>query len=228
MFRIKICGITRAADAEQAVLAGCDAIGLNFYPPSPRCVSIENAKELAERAKAAAQETAVGTPNSVTIVGVFVNAAEEDIRTTVREVGLDAVQLHGDESSDEVRHLADLRRVRALRIDEINHPKVKMVSDECRDGMIEAVLVDAYSPQAFGGTGHTVAWDWIPTLKANWPKIPTIVAGGLHPENVARAIETSRAYGVDVASGVESAPGEKDPLLMARFVSTARSALGLD
>ena len=215
MFRIKICGITSLTDARKAVAAGADAIGLNFYEKSPRCV-----------AQAEASKIAIDLGGSVRRIGVFVNTELDSIRHTVDETSLDAVQLHGDEAPEHVAHQFGRPIIRARRLD---HRGVAAIAEDlaaCKAaGRIpDAVLVDAFTPGRYGGTGETVSWAGLADYRKWLGDIPLILAGGLTPENVAEAIRTVRPHGVDVASGVESAPGVKSPEKMRLFVQAAREA----
>ena len=221
MFQVKICGITTAADGVLAAESGADAIGLNFYAPSPRCVTL-----------ARAQEIAAALPPTVRTVGVFVNARLEEVLSIAAGVPLDGVQLHGDEPP---AMLAALRLalpqrtllVRALR---------------CRDGGLlpvsdylaacialgpppDAVLLDAYRPGEYGGTGQVLDWQVLARERGLLGEIPVILAGGLTSANVASAIAAARPSAVDTASGVESSPEQKDPQLVRDFIASAMAAL---
>lgn len=200
--RVKICGITRVQDAAAAVAAGADAIGLVFYPPSPRCVSVVQAAEIV-----------ASLPPFVTTVGLFVNADADAIAEVVREVGIDLIQFHGDECAD---YCAGHGRpwIRALRM--------KNNMDLCAAAETYAaargLLLDAYRPGVPGGTGETFDWSRIPPELAQ----RIVLAGGLQPRNVAQAVRQVRPYGVDVSGGVESSPGIKDADKVACFIANAR------
>lgn len=225
MFRIKVCGITRPRDAELAVGFGADAIGLNFYPPSPRFVSVEDAKAIAENARAARANRLASDNDKLTIVGVFVNASTREMNDIASAVGLDAIQLHGDEPSSQLAELKPSMCIRALRLQSEEDPHVRQIQEEVERGLLEAVLVDAYSPDLYGGSGKTAAWDLVPRLQKKWPDCKTILAGGLSPDNVAEALEVSKAHGVDVASGVEEAPGTKSEAMLRVFIERANHAI---
>jgi len=202
--RVKICGITSAADALHAIRCGADALGLVFYAKSPRCLSPEQAR------------TIIGElPPFVTAVGLFVNQRAEEIRRIFEFCGLDAVQLHGDEAPEDCR-LAPLRVIKALRVrDEASLADLDQYP-------VNAVLLDAWSPDSYGGTGLTFNWQ----LAARAAKTRHIIlAGGLTPENVAGAVRAVRPYAVDVSSGVESAPGRKDRQKVAAFIRNAKQAM---
>lgn len=202
--RVKICGITSAADALHAIHCGADALGLVFYAKSPRCLSPEQAR------------TIIGElPPFVTAVGLFVNQRAEEIRRIFEFCGLDAVQLHGDEGPEDCR-LAPLRVIKALRVrDEASLADLGQYP-------VNAVLLDAWSPDSYGGTGRTFNWQ----LAARAAKTRHIIlAGGLNPENVAGAVRAVRPYAVDVSSGVESAPGRKDRQKVAAFIRNAKQAM---
>ncbi len=219
MFRIKICGITKPADARLAAEAGADAIGLNFYAQSPRYVSIEAAREIAAAVRP-----------SVRKVGVFVNAAVDEIRATMAELALDLAQLHGDEPPDFLAALGGVPTMRVFRLGE------DVAGDLAAAGGYLAachrlravprmVLVDAARAGHYGGTGETVDWRLVAEGRRHLAGAPLVLAGGLTPQNVVAAIATVRPWAVDTASGVEESPGKKAAALVASFVAAARSAL---
>jgi len=213
MFRIKICGITDLEGAEICLAAGADAIGLNFYPQSRRFVAAETAREISR-----------AVSGQLVRVGVFVACPVEEVRELAAFVGLDAVQLHGDEPPEDVVALSPLRVVKAFRIQD----SCQIVEDylaRCRElGTFPAmILLDTWSPGAPGGTGKTFDWSAAAEFVRRRPDVPVALAGGLRPENVAQAIRTVRPRGVDTAGGVESSPGKKSPRLISAFVQTART-----
>lgn len=222
MFRIKICGVTRSADVATAIRLGADALGFNFYPQSPRYVPPAVAAELVAEARRVT--TALNLPK-VTCVGVFVNESAETMRGVAEQVGLDALQLHGDDVIERIGELTSHACLAVLRIRAIDDPAIAELAAAIQRPHVRGVLIDAYSPDAYGGTGHQVAWDWIPRLQTHWGALPTILAGGLRPANVADAIATAKPLGIDVASGVEASPGIKDSHLLEQFITTARHAL---
>lgn len=215
MFRIKICGITKPRDAKAAVEAGADAIGLNFCPSSPRLVSMEGAAEI------------VGAlPSGVAKVGVFVNMPAQEVCARFDRLGLDWIQLHGDEPPQFLSALGDRRVLRALRVGPDGIAPAERYLAACRDAgrLPQAVLIDAHVPGQYGGTGQAADWGMLAEPRLWLMGLPLVLAGGLTPENVAEAIAAVRPDAVDVASGVESSAGWKDPERMARFVAAARSA----
>jgi len=216
VFRIKICGLRSVEDARIAIDAGADAIGLNFYGKSCRYVKPEMAKEIA------AEIMSDAIP-----VGLFVNHSAEDIRTICHEVGLQVVQLHGDEPPEFLGQInRDYDIVRARRISEKGLVEISEDLQACAElsgSCPDALLLDAAAPGQYGGTGKTISWLEIANHHDQLG-IPLILAGGLTPENVAEAIRTVRPHGVDVASGVESSPGVKDKEKMRLFVAAARAA----
>lgn len=231
MVRIKICGITNIADAVQAIEAGADALGFNFYPKSPRCVSETTMRQISSSTELRF------LMSQITNVGVFVNAANPDILTTSLRGPLNAIQLHGDESPQQVAELAatiegmpPMRKPwqvwRAFRCREANLADVATYLKECdaAGGLPNAVLLDAYAPDAFGGTGKVVDWNAVREHRSQLHGLPVILAGGLTPDNVAAAIRTARPDAVDVASGVESSPGKKDPAKVRDFLAAATAA----
>jgi phosphoribosylanthranilate isomerase len=245
MFRVKICGVTNVEDATAAVEAGADAIGLNFYEGSPRYLTSEAGGKIISKLNG----------RSVCPVGVFVNAPYEDVIRSVYQVGLSAVQLHGDEPAELVAQLkgrasgtprflsvgdamAALQRTaqqgrkyfpNVVRARRISGQGVAPIADDLREclkagNLPDAVLVDAMTPGRYGGTGETVSWVGLADYKRWLGGTPLILAGGLTPDNVAEAIRIVRPAAVDVASGVESAPGKKDPAKVRDFVANALGA----
>lgn len=196
--RVKICGITRIEDAINAIEHGADAIGLVFYEPSPRHVSIEQAKLIASQ-----------VPAFVTVVGLFVNASREYIEEVLSEVGLDLLQFHGDETPDECAGYG-LPFIKAVRV----KPDTNLVQYAADFSNAKGLLLDTYTEGTAGGTGQVFDWSLIPTELSK----PVILAGGLNVENVAQAIQQVRPYAVDISGGVESAKGIKDAAKIAAFM----------
>jgi phosphoribosylanthranilate isomerase len=210
--KVKICGITRAADAQHAAQAGADAIGLNFWPGSKRFVTVKQARSIVR-----------GLPPLVWVVGVFVNAPREEIEATVRAVGLHAVQLHGDESVRDTRGYA-VPVFKALHLAPSARRPVEGADFKARHlaprvRFTVPLVLDAQQP-GYGGGGVRFDWKRARRLAATHP---VLLAGGLTPRNVREAIAAVRPWGVDVASGVESSPGLKDKSLVTRFIRNARS-----
>jgi phosphoribosylanthranilate isomerase len=242
MFRIKICGITSVDDALLAAEAGADAIGLNFYAQSPRHLSPVAAAEIVERLREDFP------PEEVQVVALFVNHTVEEILWTIREADLYGpglcLQLHGDEPPELLRelqshglgaaghllqatgHVPTVPVIRAFRCQGGDFSAVELFLGECQrlSASPQAVLIDAYEPGIYGGSGQRADWpairQWRPHLQQ-----PLILAGGLTPENVAEAIAASHPDAVDVASGIESAPGKKDYAKTMAFVAAAKRAL---
>jgi phosphoribosylanthranilate isomerase len=206
MIRVKICGITSAADAAAAGEAGADLVGLNFYSKSPRFVSEEEA----------ANVRAV-VPRGIEAVGIFVNATPQEVLRICRSLRLDAAQLHGDESREAVAEVAVAVPVfKAFRVTSDFAPATLD-----HYSAASAFLLDASQAGQYGGTGHTIDWALARRAAASHR---IILAGGLKPENVAAAIRMVRPYAVDVASGVESKPGKKDHARLRDFVEEVRRA----
>lgn len=203
MTRIKICGLTREEDVEAAVAAGADAIGLVFYPKSPRYVPPERAAALVRR-----------VPSFVTVVGLFVNASPEGVRAICDQVPLNLLQFHGDETPGDCRQFAR-PWLRAARV----RPGFDLVEFARAFSDARGLLLDAFV-EGYGGGGHVFDWTLIP------PDLPghLILSGGLTPDNVGNAIRRVRPVAVDVSSGVESAKGIKDHHKMAAFVAAVRKA----
>ena len=215
--RIKVCGVTRVEDACFAVEAGVDLLGLNFHSPSPRSVDVERGRELV-----AAVADRHG-PRAVTWVGVFVDRSAAEMLDIAERVGLDLLQCHGDETPEAVAPIAG-RTLKALRVTERLDPALL---DDWLDLGLWGLLVDSRHPTLYGGTGE--GWDFATLRSARVgatasPSSPPrlLIAGGLGPDNVAEAAAAARPWGVDLASGVESSPGVKDPALVRRLVVALR------
>jgi phosphoribosylanthranilate isomerase len=203
--RVKICGITEFEDARDATLLGADAIGLNFYANSPRYLDPTRASKIIEK-----------LPPFVTVVGVFVNHPDpQNLEDFAVSLGLHAVQLHGNETPDYCSMIQRVKVIKALRVDS------NFRVDTLRSHGSGTFLLDAASPDQFGGTGRSFNWDLVFGANAFGS---IIIAGGLNPENVAEAVTTLHPFGVDVASGVESKPGKKDYEKMRRFIEAVRRA----
>ena len=213
--RIKICGITNADDAAAVAAAGADAIGLNFYPKSPRHLEPEQVPPILE-----------AVPPGVVKVGLFVNAPVEFVCQTFDQLELDLVQLHGDEPPEYLATLGDRPVIKAFRpgpegLGPIQDYLRRCEAEGCRPRL---VLIDACRPGHYGGTGQVADWSALAEYAPSPTFPPMVLAGGLTPENVAEAIRTVRPAAVDTASGVESSPGRKDPARVAAFVRAAREA----
>ena len=202
---IKICGITNLDDALAAVAAGADALGFNFYKPSPRYISPQSANEIIKQ-----------LPNSVLTVGIFVSDPLKSVRSIANEAGLGALQLHGDESADYCRELAR------------DHCVIKTlaVSDDfnlhlTQEYKVDAIMLDTSDKRLRGGTGRSFDWTIAQRVSELVPKL--FLAGGLSPENIQEAIETVRPYGVDACSALEDTPRKKNHKRMRAFIEIARS-----
>ncbi len=214
MFRVKICGITSLEDARASVEAGADAIGLNFYAASPRFVQRDRAAEICN---------ALG--KRAVKVGVFVNASARDIRAAARELGLDVVQLHGDEDPQLLAELRGLAVMKAFRVrDDLAAIEVFLRQCHRLACLPRLVLLDADRAGQYGGTGATLDWQMVARDRARLAGAPLVLAGGLNPENVAAAVAAVRPWAIDVASGVESSPGHKSTAMVQQFVSAAKAA----
>lgn len=230
---IKICGLTNIEDARVAVEAGADLLGFIIYPKSPRYVS---PPQIAEIITTIRHEQGKGADKKlVQTVGVFVNENEEDIQQILDDTGLDLVQLHGDEPPSMLQSMRSLyphRAYKALRPeDEIEaNEQAKQYANSGVTSSHASVdrpiwLLDAYEAGIYGGTGKRADWQSAAKLARVYPGL--LLAGGLRAENVAKAIQHVQPWGVDVASGVESEPGQKDHQAIWDFVSAAKdSALG--
>ena len=212
--RVKVCGITSVEDALVAVEAGADAIGLVFYPSSPRYVSADIAKKIS---------LAVGP--FITVVGLFVNESKPSIENILRSVGLHVLQFHGDEppSFCDAFHRPYMKAIRMkadINIEQVigSYPNAS------------GILLDAYRKGVPGGTGETFDWNRVPVQQSSQQPStqglpPIILAGGLTPNNIAAAVATTRPYGVDVSGGIEVLPGKKDPQKVADFIKNAKSII---
>jgi phosphoribosylanthranilate isomerase len=217
---VKICGIRDLETATAVAALGPDAIGLNFYGPSPRVVEVKLAVEIVRN-----------LPGSVEPVGVFVNHSVDEVTEICERCSLRIAQVHGDESPQFLAELQSLspslKIIRALRLGPAGPDKMTAYLSKCQDLGVKlfACLVDALSNDVYGGSGKTVAWEQLaPDQRAaDWP--PIILAGGLKPTNVAEAIAAVRPWGVDVASGVETSPGVKDLAAIKGFIESARSKI---
>jgi phosphoribosylanthranilate isomerase len=210
--RIKICGITNEADGEQAAFLGADAIGLNFYAPSPRCIDPPTAARILR-----------ALPPFVDAVGLFVNQPLREIYPALQLLGrIRTIQWYGED-----REVGDTHPYHLISSFSVRDPhqlvEIRHYLDLCQTlgKLPTAILVDAHVPGQYGGTGQKAPWHLLADFK---PDVPLILAGGLTPENVAEAVRIVRPYAVDVASGVEQTPGRKDVEKMRRFIGNAQGA----
>lgn len=210
--RIKICGVTTLDDVRLAVDAGADAVGFNFYPRSPRYVEPRSAVALLR-----------ALPPLVDAVGVFVDMPLRQVCALAYQLGLGSIQCLAN--STEAGDATPFRQIAAFRVKD--RGSIQAINEflhlSAQKGHSPAaVLVDAHVDGQFGGTGQTAPWDLLADFR---PGVPVILAGGLTAANVAQAVRTVRPFAVDVASGVEMAPGRKDPDKLRRFIDAARNAL---
>lgn len=203
--RVKICGVTSVADAVLAQEAGADAIGLVFYGPSPRCVQIDQAREIA-----------LSAGPFVTLVGLFVDAPVEYVNEVLASVPLHVLQFHGNESPD---YCESFQRsyIKAIRM----RPELDVLDAINQHPLAAGILLDAYRPGVPGGTGETFDWQRVPRQSTK----PIILAGGLSASNIAEAIGLTAVYGVDVSGGVEISPGIKDAGKIQNFIINANKAI---
>jgi phosphoribosylanthranilate isomerase len=242
--RVKICGLTNLADAQAAWAAGADMLGFIFFPKSPRYITPERAREIiqalkfdrrpptADQGQYATAAPALGWPSAVVAVGVFVDESSAAVAQILDFCGLDLAQLHGEEPPEMVTNDLHGRSYKALRprsLDEAYElasryaPAPSLRPPPGSEDRRPALLVDAYHPHLRGGTGETGDWSLAAALAGRYP---LLLAGGLCPANVAEAVRAVRPWGVDVASGVESAPGQKDHAAMQAFVAAAKAISG--
>lgn len=199
--RVKICGITNEEDALAAVEAGADAVGFIFYERSPRFVQPDRVRQIVS-----------ALPPFVATVGVFVNEAADRINETIRVCGLSAAQLHGDESPEYCTTITGVW-IKAFRVQDASWREVAAKYP------VQAVLLDTYAPDKYGGTGRTFDWNLV-----SGSPLPIILSGGLNPENVAEAIRQACPYAVDTSSGVEREPGRKDHDRVRAFVEAVKQS----
>jgi|SRR5271166_3879346 len=213
---VKICGTTNLRDAQMSIAAGADALGF-IFAPSPRKVEVETAAEI------------IATlPGQAEMIGVFVDEAPARVAEIAEQVGLSGVQLHGDETHQSLREfrraLGRRKIIKVLHADELlSHGAGKLSEYLSARENFDATLLDSGSARQRGGTGAAYDWNQALPIAAEIRKImPLIIAGGLNAGNVARAIERFEPWGVDVVSGVESRPGEKDETMVRDFIAAAR------
>ena len=206
MVRVKICGITNLEDARASIDAGAYALGFNFYPPSPRYIEPSAARRIIDQ-----------LPASILCVGVFVNLPDaEQVKRVASDAGVQAVQLHGDESPEYCQNLKDIFVIKALRVNSEFEP------ERAARYETEAILLDGFSPVAFGGVGQR--FDWSVAMRTRELVGKLFLAGGLNADNVAAAIKLVQPYAVDACSGLESIPGRKDMVKVRAFIAAALEA----
>ncbi|UCF43587.1 MAG: phosphoribosylanthranilate isomerase [Planctomycetota bacterium] len=203
--KVKICGITNYEDASAAIDMGADMLGFNFYPESPRFVQLEKAVEIINK-----------LPAFIDIAGVFVNSRSGQIRESINKCQLDWVQLHGDESPKFCRSFLSLnvKTMKALRV------KDKTDIERAEKYFTDAILFDAFNPEKYGGTGMSFDWNIMGHIDKR-----VFLAGGINPDNAAEAVELG-VYGIDVCSGIESAPGKKDHKKMKKLFENIQHLRG--
>lgn len=196
--RVKICGLTRPEDIDGAVQFGADALGLVFYEPSPRSVSLDQAAELVKR-----------VPAFMSVVGLFVNPSRQEVEAVLERVPLDLLQFHGDESADFCASFGR-RWIKAIRVRKAG--QIEAAFEEFHNA--SGLLVDAWDPDRYGGTGKSFNWDLIPDYRP----LPIILAGGLSSDNVFAAVKQVKPWAVDVSGGVEQDKGIKDIQKISHFI----------
>jgi phosphoribosylanthranilate isomerase len=200
MVKVKVCGITNLEDALKAIEFGADALGFVFYTESPRCITLDGAKEIIQK-----------LPPFITSVGVFVNEDRGVIERIIKHASIDVVQLHGNEPPEAC--IMERRVIKAIRVKELSD------LEPLRNYNVSAFLLDTYTQESFGGTGQIFNWDIAVDAK-QFGKI--ILAGGLNPGNVEKAVRWVRPYAVDVSSGIEIEKGRKDHKKMKLFIEKAK------
>ena len=208
---MKFCGFTQLSDIQTAAQLGADAVGLVFYSPSPRAVTIAQAKQLS-----------AAIPAFVTVVALVVNMAEDELMDLANQVPFDIIQFHGDETPEQCQQLAskvNKRWIKALRInaDQDTPDSVRAQIEQFANSGASSILLDAYHPSAYGGTGQRFDWNIIPKDSA----LPVILAGGLDTDNV-MSTSALPIYGVDVSGGIEASKGKKDAAKMRAFMKAVK------
>jgi phosphoribosylanthranilate isomerase len=228
--RVKICGITNLEDAQVALEAGADFIAFNFFPKSPRYIEPAQAKEIVAGIRKASDQLSitdpqspVTNPQSPKLVGVFVNEDADSVAAILDQTCVDYAQLHGGEPPAVLEQLAP-RAFKALRPSS-SEEAILDAEWYAEFGPADGpqLLIDAYDPAAYGGTGKKADWHTAAGLARLYPRL--MLAGGLTPENVAQAVRAVRPWGVDVSSGVEIEPGRKDHAAVRAFIARAKGAL---
>lgn len=214
MTKIKICGVTRSDDAAMVATSGADFIGLNFWPSSKRYLPPERAPVVAAAAREASPSS-----GAVQLVGVFVNASRDEIAAISRDVALDVIQLHGDESPDDAAAIAEATGRSVWKAIAVAGPADL---DRLAVWSVDALLLDAPAAGR-GGAGKVFDWNLARDARQKYPVHRLVLAGGLGPHNVAAAVAAVDPWAVDVASGVESAPGIKDVAKVAAFLAAVRN-----
>jgi phosphoribosylanthranilate isomerase len=199
--KVKICGITNLEDAQAAIDAGADLLGFNFHPESPRYIEPEKAQKIVSK-----------LPAFMDIVGLFANASYDKIRETMEQCSLDWLQLHGDEGPEFCHSLS------SLHLNTMKAIRVKDYSDIKKTDLYftDAILLDAFDPEKYGGTGLRFDWNIIGHINKR-----IFLAGGINPDNVVEAVKLG-VYGIDICSGVESRPGKKDKRKMKKLFENIR------
>ena len=205
---VKVCGLTNVGDAIASAAAGADMLGLNFSPQSLRCITPETAHEIIVSVRTAFPK--------IKFVGVFVNQEREIVEHFARDLALDAVQLHGDEAPDYVSRLQTHCVIKALPVGPLFR------TDRASDYKCDAILLDGWSTREFGGTGRTFPWSIAAAVRPLVRRL--FLAGGLKPDNIADALRLVRPFAVDVCSGIEDSPGQKNHAQLRSFIEAVRAA----
>jgi len=213
LVKIKFCGITNLQDACNAVEAGADMLGFNFYSKSPRYIPLPDCQRIIQGVRGLYRERAA----EIMMVGIFVNESFSAVDGMMKQCQLDLVQLSGDETPDYVQEFGD-KAIKVIR-ETGSESFIRIAERYPQRRNPPAFVLDATVIGEYGGTGKTIDWNRAAEIAA---VMPVLLAGGLYPGNVQRAIELVKPWGVDVASGIESSPGKKDPDLMKKFVSETR------
>ncbi|MDO6442450.1 MULTISPECIES: phosphoribosylanthranilate isomerase [unclassified Marinobacter] len=206
--RVKICGLTRVQDVKAAVESGADALGFVFYEPSSRAVTVADAEVLVRQ-----------VPAFVSVVGLFVNPSAEQVREVLDRIPLDLLQFHGDETADFCSQFGR-RWIKAVRVQSAEQIEQAFTEYQSSAGL----LVDAWDPDHYGGTGRSFNWDLVPLERP----LPLILAGGLSSDNVFKAVEQVKPWAVDVSGGVEKSKGIKDIEKISDFIKEVHRVCKID
>ena len=209
--QVKFCGFTQPSDIKIAAQLGVDAVGLVFYPPSPRAITIEQAQLLS-----------ASLPAFISVVALVVNMSQDELVKLANRVSFDIIQFHGDETPEQCQQLAravNKRWIKALRINAEQHTAASVSAEinEFAAAGANSILLDAYHPHKYGGTGARFDWNLLPQDSS----LPIILAGGLDPDNVVATLELP-IYAVDVSGGIESEKGKKDAAKMRAFMKAVK------
>ena len=207
MVKVKICGLTNLEDALISINSGADILGFIMYSKSKRYIKPIDVRHITSQ-----------LPPFISKVGVFVNENPRNVLEILSYAHLDYAQLHGDETPEDCEYVGPERVIKVFRFKNIE--EINIIENYI--GKVKAILLDTYSSRVYGGTGEPFDWNIAKAVKERYSELPIILSGGLKPENVREAISIVNPYCVDVSSGVEKAPGRKDPQKISEFIKIAK------